>query len=142
MRAALALVVLLGSLVVPAASAAVDWGGNRFDGQPELCAWLRSHRSRCDVWAIRHPEAWQALASSVHHPRPPQSSSRRVLPAIRTSGPTRAMLALLAALALVLSLAPVPGAVQRRAGPRTLGIRIALATFACAVATGLALAAL
>src|SRR3954463_5203553 len=56
--AALALVVVLGALVVPAAEAGVRWDGARFERQEELCVWLRAHRSRCAVWAIPHPTAW------------------------------------------------------------------------------------
>ncbi len=145
MRAAFALSallsVLLGVLLVPPARAGLSWGHTRFERQPELCRWLRAHRSRCDVWAIRHPQAWQSLAeTTTRHGRAAQPGSSRVSQAIRTGGPTQAVLALLASAALILSLAPLPAALQRRAGARTLEIRIGLATFACALAAALALA--
>jgi|tagenome__1003787_1003787.scaffolds.fasta_scaffold19827359_1 hypothetical protein len=139
--AALALVVVLGALVVPAAEAGVRWDGARFERQEELCVWLRAHRSRCDVWAIHHPTAWQSLAGTAKpQARPAQPSLGRVPRAIRTSGPTQAALGALAGMALILSLAPLPMALRRRMGSRTLEIRIGLATFACAVGAGLVLA--
>ena len=140
MRAAFAIGLLLAALSAPAAHAGVAWGDGRFDKQQELCAWLRTHGSRCDVWAIRHPHAWQGLAPGTRVNHAPTPAADREAGVVRPVNATEASLAVLAGVALLLSVAPLPAALGRTVGGRVLEIRIALCTFACAVAGALALA--